>query len=214
METDRGERAEGRTPALWATAPARVRGQQKGADRTVAGIGRRSNYFKESVRRKMGARGIRAYRLRADAGAGFDVDGEMGQKTQKAHAKENGEASRLDRERRIFGGGSFSEVGYSFVFGAGKEFCVSEWRALDDFARAFIVAGEFCANREVGAAFDEQLGDRQSPVAILGYCVEDCRLSADSLLTHRCAGVYVGAAIEKSPGSVEVPVLGCNMKQC
>src|SRR5712672_4351010 len=98
METDRGERAEGRTPALWTTAPARVRGQQKSADRTVAGIGRRSNHFTKSVRREMGARGIRTYALRANASADFNADGEMGQKTQKAHAKENGEASRLSRE--------------------------------------------------------------------------------------------------------------------
>src|SRR5712672_2154996 len=97
METDRGERAEGRTPALRATAPARARGQQKSADRTVAGIGRRSNRFTKSVRRKMGARGIRTYALWANAGAGVDVNGEMGQKTQKAYAKKNGEASRVER---------------------------------------------------------------------------------------------------------------------
>src|SRR5882762_8615120 len=97
METDRGERAEGRTPALRATAPARARGQQKSADRTVAGIGRRSNHFTKSVRRKMGARGIRTYALWANAGAGVDVNGEMGQKTQKAYAKKNGEASGVER---------------------------------------------------------------------------------------------------------------------
>src|SRR4030081_2281693 len=99
METDRGERAEGRTAALWTTAPARVRSQQKSADRTVAGVGRRSNHFTENVRRKMGAGGIRTYALRANAGSGVDVNGEMGQKTQKAHAKENGEASSVERRR-------------------------------------------------------------------------------------------------------------------
>src|SRR5258705_11760369 len=97
METDRGERAEGGTAALWTTAPARARGQQKGADRTVAGVGRRSNHFTENVRRKMGAGRIRTYALRANAGAGVDVNGEMGKKTQKAHAKENGEASGVER---------------------------------------------------------------------------------------------------------------------
>src|SRR5258708_31837182 len=97
METDRGERAEGRTPPLWPTAAARSRGQQKGADRTFAGVGRRSNHFTENVRRKMGAGGIRTYALRADAGAGVDVNGEMGQKTQEAHAKENGKASGVER---------------------------------------------------------------------------------------------------------------------
>src|SRR6266850_3349867 len=97
METDRGECAEGRTAALWTTSPARVRGQQKSPDRTVAGIGRRSNHFTKSVRRKMGAGGIRTYALRANAGAGVDVNGEMGQKTQKAHAKENGEESGVER---------------------------------------------------------------------------------------------------------------------
>src|SRR5258706_16226673 len=93
METDRGERAEGRTAALWAITAARARGQQKGADRTVAGVGRRSNHFAENVRRKMGAGGIRTYALRANAGAGVNVNGEMGQKTQKAYAKKNGDAS-------------------------------------------------------------------------------------------------------------------------
>src|SRR5882757_3711023 len=97
METDRGERAEGRTPALWPTTAARARSQQKGADRTVAGVGRRSNHFTKSVRRKMGARGIRTYALWANAGAGVDVNGEMGQETQKAHAKENGEESGVER---------------------------------------------------------------------------------------------------------------------
>src|SRR5712671_6318147 len=97
METDRGERAEGGTPALWATAPARARGQQKGADRTVAGIGRRSNHFTKSVRRKMGAGGIRTYALRANAGAGVNVNGEMGPKAQEAYAKKNGKASGVER---------------------------------------------------------------------------------------------------------------------
>src|SRR6267378_4377735 len=97
METDRRERAEGRTPALWPTAAARVRGQQKSPDRTVAGIGRQSNHFTENVRRKMGAGGIRTYALRANAGAGVNVNGEMGQKTQKAYAKENGKASGVER---------------------------------------------------------------------------------------------------------------------
>src|SRR5258708_23793724 len=97
METARGERAEGRTPGLRAIAPARARGQQKSADRTVAGVGRRSNHFTENVRRKMGAGRIRTYALRANAGAGVDVNGEMGQKTQEAHAKENGKASGVER---------------------------------------------------------------------------------------------------------------------
>src|SRR5882762_6783846 len=97
METDRGERAEGRTPALRATAPARARGQQKSADRTVAGIGRRSNHFTKSVRREMGARGIRTYALRANAGAGVNVNGEMGPKAQEASAKKNGEQSGVER---------------------------------------------------------------------------------------------------------------------
>src|SRR6267378_3386769 len=93
METDHGECAEGRTAALWTTAPTCVRGQQKGPDRTVAGVGRRSNHFAENVRRKMGARGIRTYALRANAGAGVDVNGEMGPKAQEAYAKKNGDAS-------------------------------------------------------------------------------------------------------------------------
>src|SRR3981189_3271070 len=93
METNRGERAEGGTAALWTTAPARARGPQKRADRTGAGVGRRSNHFTENVRRKMGAGGIRTYALRANAGAGVDVNGEMGQKTQKVYAKKNGDAS-------------------------------------------------------------------------------------------------------------------------
>src|SRR6267378_6485499 len=97
METDRGERAEGRTPALWPTAAARARSQQKGADRTFARVGRRSNHFTENVRRKMGARGIRTYALRANAGAGVNANGEMGPKAQEAYAKKNGEASGVER---------------------------------------------------------------------------------------------------------------------
>src|SRR5712692_7194329 len=99
METDRGECAEGRTAALWAIAAVRSGGKQKSADRTVAGIGRRSNHFAESVRGKMGARGVRAHRLRTNAGADFDVDGEMGQETQKAYAKKNGAESGLTEKR-------------------------------------------------------------------------------------------------------------------
>src|SRR5882762_479430 len=97
METDRGERAEGRTPALWTTAPARARGPQKSAERTVAGVGRRSNHFTENVRGKMGAGGIRTYSVRPNAGAGVDLNGEMGKNTQKDYAKKNREARRVSR---------------------------------------------------------------------------------------------------------------------
>src|SRR5438445_1099435 len=95
METNRGKCAEGGAAALRAIAAARAGGQQKSADRTVAAVGGRSNYLPESLRAKVGTCGVRAYRLRPNAGPGFDIDGEMGQKTQKDYAKENGKKSRL-----------------------------------------------------------------------------------------------------------------------
>src|SRR6267378_1230021 len=108
METNRGECTEGGAAALRAIAAARAGGQQKSADRTVAGIGGGSNHFAQGFRAKMGASGIRTDRLRTNAGAGFDVDGEMGQETQKDHAKKNGKESRLEeitRGRLVLGDG-------------------------------------------------------------------------------------------------------------
>src|SRR5882762_2264751 len=107
METNRGECTEGGAAALRAIAAARAGGQQKSADRTVAGIGGGSNHFAQGFRAKMGTSGIRTDRLWTNAGAGFDVDGEMGQKTQKDHATENGKESRLEeiiRGRPVAGG--------------------------------------------------------------------------------------------------------------
>ena len=52
------------------------------------------------------------------------------------------------------------EEGYGFIFGAGKEFRVAEWSALNHFAWAFVVAGESCVGGQIGAAFDQKLGDR------------------------------------------------------
>src|ERR1700731_1607408 len=89
METHRGQCAEGGSAALRPIATARSGGEQESAHRAVAGAGGRSNHFTDGLRTKVGARGIRAYRVWANARAGFDADGKVGQETQETDGKKN-----------------------------------------------------------------------------------------------------------------------------
>src|SRR3984893_9497024 len=125
METHRGQCAEGGSAALRPLATARSGGEQKSAHRAVAGAGGRSNHFTESLRTKVGTRGIRAYRVRANARAGSGADGEVGQETQEGNGKENPETSGLEAvsaaARRIHTGHRMRAAG-AYENGRGRAF--------------------------------------------------------------------------------------------
>ena len=55
--------------------------------------------------------------------------------------------------------------------------------------------GEFYAECQVGAAFDQQLRYGQAAVAELGGGMEDCGLAADAGCIDCCAGVDVQAVV-------------------
>ena len=77
----------------------------------------------------------------------------------------------------------------------------------------FVVAGDAGADRQVGAAFDEQLADFGVDTHEMGQGVKDRSLAADALGIDVGAGVYVSATVEEEAGSIEEAVFGSDVEQ-
>src|SRR5580704_19438729 len=94
MEANRRQCSEIGSVALRAIATTCSGGDEKGAYRAIAGVGKRSDHFPEILRTKMGTRGISTYCVRANSGTSLNSDGEMGQETQKTPGRERNWSAR------------------------------------------------------------------------------------------------------------------------
>jgi hypothetical protein len=83
---------------------------------------------------------------------------------------------------------------------------------VQDFALVFVMAGDAGADRQVGAALDEQFANFGVDTLEVGQSVEDRSLSPGANGVNVGAGVDISAAIRQGAGGIEVTELGSYMK--
>src|ERR1700730_15133341 len=116
MEANRRQCTETASLALRTIATTCSGGNEKGAHRTVTGVRRGSNHFSESLRAKVGARGIRAYDLRKNPCPDPHTHGEMGQETQETYGHEGDSRARKPSQCRARAPRSQCLIGHPLFF--------------------------------------------------------------------------------------------------